>query len=150
MKTFRRNTIEEVVTEILSLQTPLVKEVDHGIGDYEYWGAKGTDVQLDGEVEELEDIKIELHFQLQGTKPNLLDENFQEWFEEINDQVSEAIEEIETQARKKVAGIADEYGVKDYSDIIKLSCVTLIETTACSTGIYRLAFLLTWCDAREA
>ena len=149
MKTFRRNTIEEVVAEILSLQTPLVQEVDNGIGAYEYWGAKGTDVQLDGEVEEMEDIKIELHFQLSGTKPNLLNENFQEWFEEINDQVSEAIGEIETQARKKVAGIADEYGVKDYSDIVKLSCITLIETKVCSTEIYRLMFLLTWCDERE-
>ena len=149
MKTFRRNTIEEVVAEILSLQTPLVKEVDNGIGAYEYCGAKGTDIQLDGEVEEMEDIKIELHFQLSETKPNLLNENFQEWFEEINDQVAEAIGEIETQARKKVAEIADEYGVKDYSDIIKLSCVTFIETKACSTEIYRLMFLLTWCDERE-
>lgn len=149
MKIFRRNTIEEVIDQILSLQTPLVQEVDNGIGAYEYWGAKGTDVQLDGEVEEMEDVKIELHFQLAGTKPNLLDENFQEWFEEINDQVSEAIGEIETQARKKVAGIADESGVQDYSDIIKLSHITFIETKACSTEIYRLTFLLTWCDERE-
>ena len=150
MKTIRKNTIEEIVAEILSLQTPLVQEVDNGIGAYEYWGAKGTDVQLDGEVEELEDIKIELHLKLAGTKPNLLMENFQEWIEGILYEIDEAVGEIETQAKQKVELIAEENGVKDYSDIIKLSYTTSLETKDCSTELWKIVFVFTWRDAREA
>ena len=102
MKTIRRNTVEEVKAEILSLQLPGVREVDNGIGAYEYWGAKGVDRQLDGEVEELEDVKIELHFQLAGIKPNVVDPTFPNFIEGILLEIDDAVAEVEEKAKRKV------------------------------------------------
>ena len=149
MKTFRRNTIEEVVAEILSLQLPGVREVDHGIGAYEYWGAKGVDRQLDGEVEELEDVKIELHFQLAGIKSHVVDPIFPDFIEGILLEIDDAVAEVEEKAKRKVALDADDAGKRDYSDIIKLSYITSIELKANSTEVWKLVFTFSWVDARE-
>jgi hypothetical protein len=149
MKTFRRNTLEEVKAEILSLQLPGVYEVDNGIGAYEYWGAKGVDHQIDGEVEELEDVKIELHFQLAGTKPYVTDPHFPGFIEEILLDIDDAVFEVEEKAKRKVALDADDAGKKDYSDIIKLSYTTSIELKANSTEVWKIVFTFSWIDARE-
>ena len=150
MKTIRRNTIEEVKAEILSLQLPGIDEVDHGIGAYEYWGAKGVDRQLDGEVEELEDVKIELHFQLAGIKPRVVDPTFPNFIEGILLEIDDAVSEVEEKAKRKVALDADDAGKKDYSDIIKLSYTTSIGLKANSTEVWKIAFTFSWIDAREA
>ena len=149
MKTIRRNTIEEVKAEILSLQLPGVREVDNGIGAYEYWGAKGVDIQLDGEVEELEDVKIELHFQLVGIKPRVVDPIFPDFIEGILLEIDDAVSEVEEKAKRKVALDADDAGKKDYSDIIKLSYTTSIELKANSTEVWKIAFVFSWIDARD-
>lgn len=150
MKTIRRNTIEEVCAEVINLETPAISEVDNGIGAYEYWGSKGVDVQLDGEVEELDDIRIELHFQLQKLNINLLSENFSEFIESILIDVDEAVAEVEEKAKRKAALDADEYGKTDYSDIIKLFYTTSIETKPNSVEIHRVIFVFTWGDGRDS
>ena len=149
MKTIRRNTIEEVKNEITSLQLPGVHEVDNGNGAYEYWGAKGVDVQIDGEVEELEDVKVELHFQLLGIKPHVVDPVFPDFIEGILLEVDDAVAEVEEKAKRKVALDAEDVGKKDYSDIIKLSYTASIELKANSTEVWKIAFTFTWCDERE-
>ena len=149
MKTIRRNTLEEVKAEILSLQLPGVREVDNGIGAYEYWGAKGVDRQLDGEVEELEDVKIELHFQLTGIKPQIVDPIFPDFIENILLEIDDAVAEVEEKAKRKVALNADDAGVKDYSDIIKLSYTTAIELKANTTEVWKIVFTFSWMDERE-
>jgi hypothetical protein len=123
--------------------------VDNGIGAYEYWGAKGTDVQIDGEVEELEDVKIELHFQLAGIKPHVVDPIFPDFVEEILLDIDDAVFEVEEKAKRKVALDADDAGKKDYSDIVKLSYTTSIELKANSTEVWKIAFIFSWVDARE-
>ena len=53
MKTERFKRIEDLCAAVLQMETPSIQEVDNGIGPYEYWGLKGIDTQLDGELEEL-------------------------------------------------------------------------------------------------
>ena len=149
MKTRRFQTIEELCTAVLQLETPSIQEVDNGIGPYEYWGSKGVDVQLDAELEELDDAKIELYFQLAGTKPYVTDPHFPGFIEEILLDIDDAVFEVEEKAKRKVALDADDAGKKDYSDIIKLSYTTSIELKANSTEVRKIVFVFSWVDARE-
>ncbi len=43
----------EVSRNIIVTLDADVKKVDNGIGPYEYWGCKGTDVQMEIEVDDL-------------------------------------------------------------------------------------------------
>ena len=43
MKTRQFQLIEDLVKAMMEMQLPEIKEVDNGIGAYEYWGAKGVD-----------------------------------------------------------------------------------------------------------
>lgn len=150
MKTRRFQLIEDLVKGIMEMETPGVLEVDNGIGAYEYWGSKGVDTQIDGEVEEMEDVKLE--FFVPKGYTTLTSANFSTFITEKILEVNEAVSELEAIAKKKHSSTIndeDSSGKTDYSDIIKLSYITQVETYPCSTEIYKLIFTFTWCDARE-
>ena len=150
MKTRRFQLIEDLVKGIMEMETPGVMEVDNGIGAYEYWGSKGVDTQLDGEVEEMDDVKLELFVPRGYT--TLTSANFSDFIAGNILEVAEAVYELEAAAKKKYLATINDEDTKhktDYSDIIKLSFITQVETYPCSTDIYKLIFIFTWCDARE-
>jgi len=145
MKTERFETTEDLCAAVLKLETPRIQEVDNGIGAYEYWGSKGTDIQLDGEVEELEDIKFEL-FVPKGTF--LTGAEFSDFIAENLVELDDAVCTAQVAAQKKAALTAEEYGKKDYSDIIKLEYQIAVLTYPNSVEVFKLAFTFSWVDAR--
>ena len=150
MKTRRFRLIEDLISGMMEMELPSIREVDVGIGSYEYWGAKGVDVQIDGEVEELEDIKLELL--IPKGYITLNSPNFSDFIAENIFEIDEAVAELEEKAKKKHQSIfndEDFCGSKDYSDIIKLYYITQVETRECSTEVFKLIFIFTWGDARE-
>jgi len=145
MKTERFETIEELCTAVLRLETPSIQEVNNGIGPYEYWGDKGTDTQLDGEVEELEDVKLEL-FVPKGTF--LTGIEFSDFIAENLVELDDVVCTAQVEAQKKAALTAEEYGKKDYSDIIKLEYQIAVLTYPNSVEVFKLAFTFSWVDGR--
>jgi hypothetical protein len=147
----RYNTIEELVKGMmLGIELPGIREVDNGIGAYEYWGSKGVDVQLDGELEELEDVRLELT--IPKGHVSLTSANFSDFIAGLIFEVDEAAHELEFTAKQKYReGLDDESSkpVHDYSDIIKLCYVVDVMTFHCSVEIFKVMFTFTWCDARE-
>lgn len=145
MKTQRFQKIEDLCTAVLKLETPSIKEVDNGVGPYEYWGSKGVDVQLDGELEELEDVKFEL-FVPKGTF--LTGVEFSDFIAENLVELDDAVCTAQVAAQKKAALAAEEYGKNDYSDIIKLEYQIAVLTYPNSVEVFKLAFTFSWVDER--
>ena len=145
MKTQRFQKIEDLCTAVLKLETPSIKEVDNGVGPYEYWGSKGTDVQLDGEVEELEDVKFEL-FVPKGTF--LTGVEFSDFIAENLVELDDVVCTAQVAAQKKAALSAEEHGKPDYSDIIKLEYQIAVLTYPNSVEVFKLAFTFSWIDGR--
>jgi len=145
MKTERFETIEDLCAAVLKLETPRIQEVDNGVGPYEYWGYKGTDIQRDGEVEELEDVKFEL-FVPKGTF--LTGVEFSDFIAENLVELDDAVCTAQVEAQKKAALSAEEYGKPDYSDIIKLEYQIAVLTYPNSVEVFKLAFTFSWVDAR--
>ena len=145
MKTQRFQKIEDLCTAVLRLETPSIQEVDNGVGPYEYWGSKGVDVQLDGELEELEDVKFEL-FVPKGTF--LTGVEFSDFIAENLVELDDAVCTAQVNAQKKAGVIAEEYGKPDYSDIIKLEYQIAVLTYLNSVEVFKLAFTFSWVDER--
>ena len=145
MKTERFETIADLYTAVLKLETPSIKEVDNGVGPYEYWGLKGVDVQLDGELEELEDVKFEL-FVPKGTF--LTGVEFSDFIAENLVELDDVVCTAQVAAQKKAALTAEEYGKPDYSDIIKLEYQIAVLTYPNSVEVFKLAFTFSWIDVR--
>ena len=145
MKTERFETINDLCTAVLQMKTPSIQEVNNGIGPYEYWGSKGVDVQLDGEVEELEDVKFEL-FVSKGTF--LTGVEFSDFIAENIVELDDAVCTAQVNAQKKTGVIAEEYGKPDYSDIIKLEYQIAVLTYPNSVEVFKLAFTFSWVDER--
>ena len=145
MKTERFETIEELCTAVLQMKTPSIQEVDNGVGPYEYWGSKGVDIQLDGEVEELEDVKFEL-FVPKGTF--LTGVEFSDFIAENLVELDDAVCTAQVAAQKKAALTAEECGKPDYSDIIKLEYQIAVLTYPNSVEVFKLAFTFSWVDER--
>ncbi|MDY0301481.1 MAG: hypothetical protein RBQ99_07860 [Trichlorobacter sp.] len=145
MKTQRFQKIEDLCTAVLKLETPSIQEVDNGVGPYEYWGYKGVDVQLDGELEELEDVKFEL-FVPKGTF--LTGVEFSDFIAENLVELDDAVCTAQVEAQKKAALTAEEYGKQDYSDIIKLEYQIAVLTYPNSVEVFKLAFTFSWVDGR--
>ena len=145
MKTQRFQKIEDLCTAVLKLETPSIKEVDNGVGPYEYWGSKGVDVQLDGELEELEDVKFEL-FVPKGTF--LTGVEFSDFIAENLVELDDAVCTAQVAAQKKAALTAEEYGKQDYSDIIKFEYQIAVLTYPNSVEVFKLAFTFSWVDER--
>jgi hypothetical protein len=145
MKTRRFENIVDLCSAVLKMETPFIQEVDNGIGSYEYWGSSGVDVQLDGELEELEDVKFEL-FVPKGTY--LTGADFSDFIAENLVELDDAACTAIVEARRKVALDAEEYGKKDYSDIIKLEYQIAVITYANSVEVWKLAFTFSWVDER--
>ena len=145
MKTERFETINDLCIAVLRLETPSIQEVDNGIGAYEYWGYKGVDVQFDGELEELEDVKFEL-FVPKGTF--LTGVEFSDFIAENLVELDDAVCTAQVAAQKKAALTAEEYGKPDYSDIIKLEYQIAVLTYPNSVEVFKLAFTFSWVDAR--
>ena len=149
MKTRQFQLIEDLVKAMMEMQLPEIKEVDVGIGPYEYWGATGVDIQLDGEVEELEDVKLTLL--VPKDYIYLTSANFSDFIAENVFEVDEAVFELEEMAKNKHKAIfndEDFRGSKDYSEIIKLYYTVHSETQECSIEVAKLSFVFTWGDAR--
>lgn len=149
MKTKRFQLIEDLVKGMLEMELPSIQEVDNGIGPYEYWGATGVDIQIDGEVEEMEDVKLELI--VPKDYIYLTSGNFSDFIAENVFAVDEAVSELEEMAKKKHKEIFNDddfRGGKDYSDIIKLYYTIQVETRECSVGVGKLIFIFSWGDAR--
>ena len=145
MKTERFETIADLCTAVLQMETPSIQEVDNGIGAYEYWGSKGVDTQLDGELEELEDVKFEL-FVPKGTF--LTGVEFSDFIAENLVELDNAVYTAQVEAQKKAALTAEEFGKKDYSDIIKLEYQIAVLTYPNYAEVFKLAFTFSWVDAR--
>lgn len=145
MKTRRFQKIEDLCTAVLQMETPSIQEVDNGIGPYEYWGSKGVDVQLDAELEELDDVKFEL-FVPKGTY--LTEVEFSDFIVEAEYLLDDAVCTAQVAAQKKAALAAEEYGKKDYSDIIKLEYQIAVLTYPNSMEVFKLAFTFSWVDGR--
>ena len=145
MKVLRFQKIEDLCAAVLQLEVPSITVVDNGIGAYEYWGSKGTDIQLDGEVEELEDIKFEL-FVPKGTF--LTGIEFSDFIAENLVELDDAVCTAQVEAQKKAGVIAEEYGKPDYSDIIKLEYQIAVLTYPNSVEVFKLAFTFSWVDGR--
>jgi hypothetical protein len=145
MKTERFETIEDLCAAVLKLETPRIQEVSNGIGPYEYWGDKGTDIQIDGEVEELEDVKFELSVP-KGTF--LTGDEFSDFIAEYLVELDDAVCTAQVAAQKKAALTAEEYGKPDYSDIIKLEYQIAVLTYPNSVEVFKLAFTFSWVDGR--
>lgn len=145
MRTERFQKIEDLCTAVLQMETPSITEVDNGIGAYEYWGSKGVDVQLDGEVEELDDVKFEL-FMPKGTF--LTGVEFSDFIAEYLVELDDAVRTAQVTAQKKAGVIAKEYGKPDYSDIIKLEYQITVLTYSNSVEVFKLAFTFSWVDGR--
>ena len=141
----RFTTAQDLCAEILKFDTPSLQEVDNGIGAYEYWGFKGVDIQLDAEVEELPEIVLELLIP-EGYTLNML--HFDTFISDIISEVDDAVQEVELVAKRKATITADEYGKRDYSDIIKLCYCLAIHTHSCSTKIHKIVFTFNWEDGR--
>lgn len=151
MKILRFNLIEDLIAGMLEMQLPEINEADNGIGSYDYWGATGIDIQLDGEVEELEDIKFEYH--IPKNYIYLTSENFSNFISENVSEVDDAVAKLESMAREKHRATLNDENYRgsktDYSDIIKLLYTIRIETRPCSVEVYKLTFTFTWIDARS-
>ena len=145
MKTRRFKNIQDLCSAVLKLETPSIQEVDNGIGPYEYWGSKGVDVQLDGELEELEDVKFDL-FVPKGTF--LTGIEFSDFIAENIVELDDAVCTAQVAAQKKAGVIAEEYGKPDYSDIIKLEYQIAVLTYPNSVEVFKLAFTFSWVDGR--
>lgn len=146
MRTERFQKIEDLCTAVLQMETPSIQEVDNGIGPYEYWGSKGVDVQLDGEVEELDDVKFEL-FMPKGTF--LTGVEFSDFIAEYLVELDDAVCTAQVLAQKKAGVIAKEYGKPDYSAIIKLEYQITVLTYSNSVEVFKLAFIFSWVDGRN-
>ncbi len=145
MKTERFQKLEDLCIAVLQMETPSIQEVDIGIGPYEYWGSTGVDIQLDGEVEELEDIKFELFV----PKGNFLTGvAFSDFIAENLVELDDAVHTAQVNAQKKAGVIAEEYGKPDYSDIIKLEYQIAVLTYPNSGEVFKLAFTFSWVDRR--
>ena len=145
MKTRRFQIIEDLCTAVLQMETPSIQEVDNGIGPYEYWGSKGVDIQLDAELEELDDVKFEL-FVPKGTY--LTGVEFSDFIAEYLVELDDAVHTAQVNARNNESSIAEEYGKKDYSDVIKLEYQIAVITYANSAEVWKLAFTFSWVDRR--
>ena len=145
MRTERFKTIEDLCAAVLKLETPSIEIVDNGIGAYEYWGSKGTDIQLDAELEELDDVKFEL-FVPDGIYLTWVE--FSDFIVECLVELDDAVHTAQVNARNKESLVAKEYGKKDYSTIIKLEYHIAVLTYANSMEVWKLAFTFSWVDGR--
>lgn len=145
MRTEKFQKIEDLCAAVLQMKTPSITEVDNGIGPYEYWGSKGVDVQLDGEVEELDDVKFEL---LVPKGTFLTGDEFSDFIAEYLVELDDAVCTAQVTAQKKAGVIAEEYGKTDYSDIIKLEYQIAVLTYPNSVEVFKLAFTFSWVDGR--
>ena len=94
---------EELYDAIMSIPHPSVEYVDNGIGNYEYWGAKGVHHDYDWEIEgDIVQIKVEYDF----------DE------ENLENDVSDAEYEAQDKLYKSLNRYTDDD--VDYSDIVCL------------------------------
>ena len=146
MKTKRFKKIEDLCTAVLQLETPSISIVDNGVGSYEYWGLKGTDIQLEAELEELDDVRFEL-FVSKGTF--LTGVEFSDFIAENLVELDDAVCTAQVLAQKKAGVIAKEYGKPDYSDIIKLEYQITVLTYSNSVEVFKLAFTFSWIDGRN-
>ena len=146
MKTKRFKKIEDLCTAVLQLETPSISIVDNGVGSYKYWGLKGTDIQLEAELEELDDIRFEL-FVSKGTF--LTGVEFSDFIAENLVELDDAVCTAQVLAQKKAGVIAKEYGKPDYSDIIKLEYQITVLTYSNSVEVFKLAFTFSWIDGRN-
>ncbi len=151
MSTLMYNSLENLISMMFNrIELPGIREVDNGIGAYEYWGCRGVDVQLDGEVEELETVKMAIIFPRETIYLTAVE--FSDFIADYISSVDDAVAELESRARKAHRDtLDDEYskGGKDYSDIIKLSYTTSLITYPCSAALQKIVFEFDWCDARE-
>ena len=145
-KVKRFENVQDLCIAIQQFETPRISLVDNGIGVYEYWGFKGVDHQYDGELEELPPITLELFIPKGYT---LYMQHFDTFISDIITEIEEASHTIEMIAKDRVSIDAEEYGKKDYSDVIKLCHQTQIHTYSCSTEIWKLVFVFTWEDGRN-
>ena len=145
MKVLRFQKIEDLCAAVLQLEVPSITVVDNGIGAYEYWGLKGTDIQLDAELEELEDVKFEL-FVPKGTF--LTGVAFSDFITENLVELDDAVHTAQVNAQKKAAVCADDCSKNNYSDIIKLEHQITVLTYANSVEVWKLAFTFSWVDRR--
>lgn len=142
----RFTTAQDLCAAVLQFETPRIQVVDNGVGAYEYWGFKGVDHQLDGEVEELPDITLEL---LLPEGYTLYMQHFDTFISDIITELDEAVQTIELIAKDRVTADAEEYAKADYSDIIKLCYQLQIHTHSCSMELHKLVFVFSWEDGRN-
>ena len=145
MKTQRFQKIEDLCTAVLQLETPSISIVDNGVGSYEYWGLKGTDIQLEAELEELDDVRFEL-FIPKGT--SLTSAEFYDFITYHLTELNDAVHTAQSHARNKESLSAKSYGTTDYSNIIKLEYQIAVITYANSAEVWKLAFTFSWVDRR--
>ena len=100
---------------------------------------------MDGELEELEDIKFEL-FVPKGTF--LTGVEFSDFIAENLVELDDVVCTAQVAAQKKAAFSAEEYGKPDYSDIIKLEYQIAVLTYPNSVEVFKLAFTFSWVDER--
>lgn len=146
MRTERFQKIEDLCTAVFQLETPSISIVDNGVGSYEYWGLKGTDIQLEAELEELDDVRFELFI------PKGISLTSAEFYDFITDHITElndAVHNAQSHARSKESLSAKSYGITDYSNIIKLEYQTVVLTYANSVEVFKLAFIFSWVDGRN-
>ena len=151
MSTLMYNSLENLISAMFEhIELPGIREVDNGIGAYEYWGCRGVDVQLDGEVEEMDTVKMSITFEREAIY--LTSPEFSDFIADYISSVDDAVAELESRARQAHREtLADEYSKrgKDYSDILKLSYTTTLITYPCSASLQKIVFEFDWCDARE-
>lgn len=145
MRTEKFKAIEDLCAAVLKLETPSIEIVDNGIGSYEYWGLKGTDIQLDAELEELDDVRFEL-FIPKGT--SLTSAEFYDFITDHLTELNDAVHTAQSHARNKESLTAKASGVTDYSNIIKLEYQTAVLTYSNSVEVWKLAFTFSWVDGR--